>query len=185
MKNLIVIILVLLSVFSYGQKTNYGSYSLVGSKERMVTSFISFDVMMYDFLNDDNANYVGTTLASTLDHSFTIGLTGIFNINPPLESNYLGYLGILLEPTLFPKFPIHITVPCVIGITGSMDSETEQLDPNKYNLLFKGGPRLELNVADGVRLNIGPSLAITKNIVNGEKYNPVYNLDISVKIGQY
>lgn len=69
-----------------------------------------------------------------MNHTFSIGLTGQFLVDPTIPTEvyalishgytyynmnkYYGYGGLLLEPTFFQKFPIHLTVPIVIGAGG-------------------------------------------------------------------
>lgn len=180
---LLTTLLLLTSIIIFGQKTEYGSYSLIGSKEKVVTSFISFDGNLGNLTDefkftDKIVGSVGCTLASTIDHAITIGLTGNYYFDSPISNlKNFGYIGGLLEPTIFSKFPFHITFPCVVAVYGSMqDDEYWKL----INLMLITGIRMELNIADGLRVSCGPSY----------KWIPDQNLtymslDFSIKIGKY
>lgn len=182
MKTTLTLLLIFVSLMIFGQKTEYGSHTIIGTKEKLITSYISFDGQ---FTNLTNKEYTicsgGATVASTIDHAFTIGITGswIFDspkiANPNLEiadghtiKRLSGYFGILMEPSLFGKFPIHITFPCVAAIGGITyidkdnnywSSYEETLDKTNFFLL-SGGARFEFNIADGVRISFGPIMEI-------------------------
>ena len=213
---IIIIILLLISNFVFSQKTEYGSHSLISSKEKLVTSYISFDGSLTNLITKDyTIGSAGVTIGSTIDRSFTIGLTTNWIFDSPniIEpkfifddkyklKKYSGYIGILLEPTLFSKFPIHVTFPCVVGI-GTItyilkddDFWTSYEEPidKTYFWLFSFGSRIELNVADGIRISVGPSYRFVPNYITKSDNDIISNqvqllnnisLDFSIKIGKY
>jgi len=117
-----------------------------------------------------------------INHNFTIGLTGMGFVNrnglwydnvQDTLGAYLegGYGGLLLEYTLFPKSPVHVTFPVLIGGGGiSMVSddvfytwdEDEWDDDHKVLtddafFVVEPGVRVELNVVKFFRINAGVS----------------------------
>lgn len=180
---ILAMLLILTTLITFGQKTEYGSYSLIGSKEKIVTSFISFDGNLGNLTNefkftDKMIGTVGCTLGSTIDHAITIGLTGSYYFDTPISKfQNFGYVGGLIEPTIFGKFPFHITFPCVIGVYGSMQEDDYW---KLLNLILISGVRMELNIADGLRVSCGPSYKWIPD--QNAKY---MSLDFSIKIGKY
>ena len=197
------LLFILVSILIFGQKSEYGSHTIVGSKEKIITSYISFDGQFSNLLNKDfliNKDDVtcsgGVTIASTIDHAFTIGITTswIFDYPQDLDTNKIlaGYFGILLEPTIFGKFPIHVTFPCVVGVSGFTYINNDNDNSNIWitPIFLSGGARLELNVADGVRLSLGPSWRYISNKNDHDnrildKLFDTMSLDFSIKIGKY
>lgn len=205
MKNILMIFICFASINLFGQnvnkdnKTEYGSNSLVSSKEKLVTSFIGFDGQFNNF-TDPNFNLfkkntwnfqdptmsAGITLGSTIDRAFTIGVM----FRGTLESTFAWYTGILLEPTLFSKFPIHLTFPCIAawGDAPVGNPEIEDITHNSF-FMISGSTRLELNIANGVRLSCGPSWRYipTKDIIKSPVISKLSypSFEFSIKIGGY
>lgn len=217
MKNILIFLMLFISINLFGQvnkdnKTDYGSNSLVSSKEKLVTSFIGFDGQFNNFLTPslnifkknkynftDPTMSAGVTLGSTIDRAFTIGVTTSWIFDTKMStkdsSTFAWYAGILLEPTIFPKFPIHLTFPCIVGGGDVSISSTKpnylnvDNDGITHNLFFiiSVGTRLELNVANGIRVSCGPSWRyIPKNKENNIiSYLNNSSFDFSIKIGKY
>lgn len=189
MKKILLIILLLCNILiGYSQKTVLGSHTIIGSKEKLITSYISFDGQFFGIdknFNFKNINsYGGVTIASTFDQTFSIGIIGAwrFNSNDIDKDTIIGYFGILLEPTLFGKLPIHLTFPCSFSV-GVQNENTD-----KYRLydkiIFSSGARIELNIVDGVKFSIGPSIRQFKKSSKDDFLNNT-SLDFSIKIGKY
>jgi hypothetical protein len=209
MKNILIILLLTsLNLFS---QTKSGSNTLFQTTEnKQVNGYASFDGSL---ANADGyiVGAAGVTLAATVNNSFSFGIVGswIIDSRPPDgytlpnpmpigEENsklkrYCGYGGVLLEPTLFPKFPLHLTLPCIVGI-GSVkyalkdDNYWTSYDYilDKYLFyIFSVGARVELNVVDGLRVTCGPSYRYVPNTNDIDLKMNVLSLDFSIKIGKY
>lgn len=206
MKKFLIIVLFLFS-FAASAQTEQGSATLFNSSPdpTVVNCYFSFDGSL-SWANDKTVWGLGGTLGATMNHIFSIGLTGQFIVDPtiPVEvyakiphrytyyniKKYYGYGGLLLEPTFFPKFPIHLTVPVVIGAGGVSYymSETAQfwttgqmkLQSEAFFVLTVGA-RVEINVIKKLRISCGPSWRYVPT------YEPLNNvaLDFSVKLGTY
>jgi hypothetical protein len=92
-----------------------------------------------------------------------------------------GYGGILLEPILFPKFPVHISIPVVIGAGGiayarertnhyNDDYDDYKYDDNSYVeeacpfAFVKPGIEIEMNMVSFIRLSVGAYYMQTTNL---------------------
>lgn len=117
-----------------------------------------------------------------INHNLTIGLTGHGWTNrngmfyPEVTDTvgaYLegGYGGLLLEYTLFPKSPVHVTFPIMIGGGGASyvtDMEYPEWDEDEWDTSHKTldtdhfftiepGVRAEVNILKFMRFNAGVS----------------------------
>lgn len=211
MKKLLFIVLYLTSISLFSQ-TEYGSHTLFQTKEKnIVNGYLSLDGSLTK-INSYTVGSIGATIGITTNHSFTIGLTGSFIFDSPDDKTfifiappgyelsklrkYCGYGGILLEPILFPKFPFHITFPCVVGvgnITYALQNDDywshyDYVLDRTWFFIFTAGARLEFNVVDGLRLSCGPSYRYVPNLklmnTSSDMMNG-FNLDFSIKIGKY
>ncbi|NJM17212.1 MAG: hypothetical protein HC896_19155 [Bacteroidales bacterium] len=110
--------------------------------------------------------------AVILNHGLAIGLsgTGFITAEPYIENEtgdyYLagGYGGLLIEPILFPKFPIHLALPVTGGFGGLQEGIDNDLNPNEIDLIpgetslfmyVEPGLEMELNVTRFFRLAFG------------------------------
>lgn len=197
MKKILTLILILISLNLLAQD-NLGYFSFDGSLTQV---------------NSYPAGSAGVTMALTriqdraaIINSLSFGITGNFIFDSPDSTNYksenkkryCGYGGILIEPAIISKFPIHITLPCIIGV-GTLKYATvddnywtsyDEVIPESKStyLVFSAGARIELNLLSGLRFTCGPSYRYVPNLyVNGEKSDMLnsFNLDFSFKIGKY
>lgn len=200
-----------LTIKAFNQ-TEYGSYTLFQTKEKnIVNGYLSFDGSLTK-INEYIVGAAGATIGVTTNHAFTIGITGSWIFDSPNDikyngivqsgyefysfRKYCGYGGILLEPTLFPKFPFHITFPCVVGI-GSITyalqndgywTNYDYILDKSWFWIFNAGARLEFNVVQGLRISCGPSYRYIPNLrMNNTDPNMMngFGLDFSIKIGKY
>ena len=156
----------------------------------------------------------GVTLGATINHSLTFGVVGMWVFDSPDNKNYIippsipsnyknsevkkycGYGGFLIEPTIFPKFPFHLTLPCVVGIgavTYALQDDNYWtsydyvLDRSTF-YIFTAGARIEFNISDGLRLSCGPTYKYIPNLNKIDSTPTLMNgfcLDFSIKIGKY
>lgn len=209
-----VLFLVLLSVLPLmlSSQTIFGSNTMVGTPS-YTTSYFAMDGTLSNFTSSSFDNgystygSVGATIGITTSGVFTFGFTGSYIFMPtdpnlstlyPLEyksyniRKYAGYGGILLEPTILHRFPIHITLPMIAGVGGARyvlksDYDMWTWDASWFFYL-SGGAHVELNVAQGFRVSVGPSyhwipnlkmVGTSPDIMNG------FALDLTLKFGEY
>ena len=131
----------------------------------------------YSRIDSKDALQVGARGAWVIGHSVALGMGGSafvndYSWNPGLLGGRNvnltgGYGGLLIEPIIFPKFPVHISIPVLIGAGGiaytstynpyPYDSQSFDLiveDASGY-LLAEPGIELELNVVRFFRLALG------------------------------
>ena len=138
----------------------------------------------YTRIDGYDAFSAGANIALIANHGLAIGFAGKGFFSEPyktsnnsdLSYNYAGgYGGILIEPILFPKFPIHIAFPVLLGVGGVTRSRwTNFYDPYNYHdvwvgnaeayLIVEPGVQIEVNVARWMRLAMGGSYRFTTSL---------------------
>ena len=126
--------------------------------------------MGYSTIDQKNALQFGARGSWVIQHSFAIGVGGTGFINEyhydaNLDQDVFlsgGYGGFYLEPILFPKSPVHLAFPILIGAGGvSFVSYNDEFwDSNFVEdyegfLILEPGVDLELNLTRFMRLGIG------------------------------
>lgn len=117
-----------------------------------------------------------------IDHHFTVGLAGygFFNnidkINEPTSRDYNltgGYGGLFLEAIIAPNYPVHVTVPVLIGAGGVTAIQSDWWNEyywETYNyegaayFVFEPGIEVELNLVKFFRLAVGGTYRFTNDI---------------------
>jgi hypothetical protein len=163
----------------------------------------------YSEINGIEGVTVGSRAAWVAGHSFAIGVVGngfMNNFTPiGLEQSNLagGYGGILLEPILFPRFPVHLAFPVVLGAGGiaytvsSKDSYnsdwTSYVEDMDVFLIAEPGAELEFNITRFFRLALGASYRITSPVhlettaidnVREDALNGI-SIGLSLKFGKF
>lgn len=169
----------------------------------------------YTRIMDQDAMLAGIRGGWIIDHRFTLGIAGQGLVtkvsNPgygrqPLDIGqlpqgdaqfFLGYGGLLLEPVIAYRSPVHIALPIIIGAGGcgyyysdqifSDDPYFEVIDSQGFFLL-EPGVELEMNVIRLVRFGLGLSYRFTSNLdLPGTSATALHgwNAGISVKVGSF
>lgn len=138
----------------------------------------------YSQINGYDAFGAGATLAMVANHGLAFGFTGKGFFSEPYETiqavhtsySYSGgYGGFLIEPILFPKFPVHVSFPILLGAGGIARSILINYEyPYEYTefyiedaeafLIAEPGVEIELNVTRWMRLGLGASYRFTTAI---------------------
>lgn len=196
----------------YQVKTLFGGSSSNGF-------YLGYDLGFSKMKNADLIE-TGGRLAWVIDHSMGIGLfgSGFLTANDiekeinGTKNNVLfagGYGGIMFEPILFPKSPVHLSFPLMLGVGGagySTYSDSYEYDNNyyydehtlEYNyeensdgdafLVLKPGVELELNVVKFMRVGLGVHYRYLYgfDIAGFEKdeFNG-FNANIAFKVGKF
>jgi len=142
----------------------------------------------YDQIDKSDGIVLGGSCMLLLNHSLGVGFAGSGFFNAPAENPLLdnlnykydlsgGYGGILFEPIIWAKFPVHISFPILIGAGGisygqnMMDVGYNYNNNNNYNhrisidnaafFVFEPGVELELNVVKYFRIGLGVNYRYT------------------------
>jgi hypothetical protein len=170
----------------------------------------------YTRIMDQDAMLVGLRGGWIIDHRLTIGLAG-HGLVTPMENkaydSYLlnegvqphrrsefrtGYGGLLIEPVIAYKSPIHISLPVLIGAGGcgyqTYTGLHEDFDPNSWHdeyeafFVIEPGVDLEFNLVKLVKLGLGASYRYTSDINLPETPEDAmrgFNASMSIKIGVF
>lgn len=133
----------------------------------------------------DNRDAIITTArgAWVIGHGLALGVAGTgfmnsFEYDPILDSDVNlagGYGGLLVEPILLGRFPIHLSFPTIAGIGGVAYTQSQWTnDPWGYQeawiedyanfIVFEPGVELEFNVLKFFRFAVGVSYRMTSEI---------------------
>ncbi|NVO18971.1 MAG: hypothetical protein HXX13_04690 [Bacteroidetes bacterium] len=165
----------------------------------------------YAQVNDYDALNIGTRLAWVANHGLAIGFAGTGFFSEPVyftnsssrQFNYSGgYGGLFIEPILFPKMPVHVSFPVIMGVGGIARSvfydmtypyETTDayVESSEAFVILEPGAEIELNVARWLRFGLGCTYRFTQGFdqpKGGEiKDNPLDGLTtgFSIKLGKF
>jgi hypothetical protein len=124
----------------------------------------------YSAIDNRHALHFGARGAWVIQHSFAIGFGGTgflneYHYDVNLDQDVFltgGYGGLYLEPIIFPKLPVHISFPILIGAGGIsfVSYNDEYYDANFVEdyeafLIIEPGIDLELNLTRFMRLGLG------------------------------
>jgi hypothetical protein len=155
----------------------------------------------------------GLNFGMIIDHQLSLGLAGYGWCNhdrlhfadlTETEGAYLegGYGGVLLEYTLFPTSPVHITFPVLIGgggVTYISDQGLPEWDEDEwdtdydvldYDVFFviEPGVRAEINLLKFMKLNAGVSYRYADGVqlinTSGDIFNN-FNATVGLKFGKF
>lgn len=205
MKKLLIVLFVFIWASVFAQ-TEQGSYTLFNDHgSPTVNTYASLDGEVLK-VNEAVIGSIGGTLGMTINRTFSLGGTGSFifqSENEPMPDftippgyelytirRYCWYAGLIMEPTLFPKLPIHLTISIVVGggqLSYRLQEDSEiwcyyAMTMSRQSFFITSvGVRSEINVVDGFRISVGPSYRYVTNVdfLNG------FALDISLKLGRY
>ena len=205
MKKIIFILITLLysyNIFSQDYNNEDINFFSKRGEETKTSVYVSID-FAYQLLNDinlnndnsDNTNLsitVGARIGILLNNQIVIGVYGFTNTKNMYNISLDRYLrygggGILLEPRLFPKLPIHISIPLRAGF-GTISYHKNNnwattKPPNEFNdtyLIFEPGIEIELNIVKYFKIAVGINYKITDGIIMEE--TPIDILDSSIDI---
>ncbi len=172
---LISIICILVSTVAFSQEPEFEYYknremkTLLGH-DRGGGGYCSFSTG-YSNINDLDAVMFGGRFSWMASHSLGIGMgaTGFINeyhYEPAIDKDVFltgGYGGLYIEPVLFPRLPVHLSFPVLLGFGGisfiSIDNEFNEnfLEDSKAFLLVEPAAEVELNLTRFLRLAVGAS----------------------------
>lgn len=166
---------------AYGQENGDEFKTLFGDKHISHGGYGGVSVG-YSQIDGKDAIIMGGRGAWVIGHGLAVGFAGNGFLNDYHYSEALsrnvnlagGYGGLLIEPILLPKFPVHISVPVLAGIGGV--AYTTSYDPFYWDdpeyfveeatsfLVLEPGVELEFNVVRFFRLAFGAYYRFTTDV---------------------
>jgi hypothetical protein len=161
----------------------------------------------YSIIDGKDAVTLSGRGAWIMGHSLAIGFAGTGFVNafsPDIQPDRVvnitgGYGGLLIEPILLPRFPIHLSFPVIAGLGGiaytsslqpanSWDIYDTWVEDTQTYLIAEPGVELELNVLKFFRMAFGLSYRFTSDI-NWDYSSPDvlegWNAGMSFKFGKF
>lgn len=165
---------------------------------------------------DQDVLLVGLRGGWLIDHKLTIGLAGQGQVigakNAAYDAHllasgqtlqqdsrmYMGYGGLLIEPIISYRSPVHVSLPVIIGAGGigyqwngrfqdGFDPRNDRDDGQAFFVL-EPGVELEVNVIPLVRLGLGVSYRYTSDLdlpaTSADALRGI-NAGMSIKIGRF
>ncbi len=183
---LIGLLIVGLQMIANAQRENEDIQTLFGNGDRKIDhgGYAGLTVG-YSQIGGQDAVLLGGRAGWVIDHYVTLGLAGKAMVNSiylddywPDETGYYlvgGYGGLLVEPTIAPRFPIHLSFPIIIGGGGLAlndytwhDYEWEYDDYYAYDwdsfFVLEPGVEVELNLVKFLRIGFGASYRYTTDM---------------------
>ena len=164
----------------------------------------------YSQIDDKDAIIFGARGAWVIGHGFALGFAGAgflndYSWNPAIAGGRNvnlagGYGGLLMEPIIFAKFPVHISIPILIGAGGIAYTSTFNplpYEPESYDLfvedatgylILEPGIEIEINVVRFFRLAVGGYYRYTSRIQLYDTPEDVLNgwsAGITLKFGKF
>lgn len=160
-------------------------------------------------LLDRNALLVGGRLVWSMDHWFGLGFGGYglttpvaqeVVVNNKTQTNYfnMGYGGMYFEITPLSTYPVHVSIPLLLGVGGY--AYFEKLYDYKYSwdeygfidsdifLIAEPGAQIEINILKHMRLAIGANYRFTENFqVKSTNINNIdgFTYNMTLKFGWF
>jgi hypothetical protein len=189
-----------------------GIRTVFGDKETERGGFGALSFGMSDNVFGRNAVFTGARGGWIINHWFSFGLGGQSLLsgvhrdigwdgpNPRSLEFYMGYGGIYIEPTAFPKFPIHLGFPVLLGAGGAVYvDELNSINPDYYThgywredtdafFVVEPGVDMEVNFVRNIRFSLGAKYRYITDLnlieteadaLNGLSYH------FTIKIGKF
>lgn len=162
----------------------------------------------YSRIDGYDAVNAGASVALIANQSLAVGFSGKGFVSEPFRGeagtsgkyNYAGgYGGLLIEPILFPKRPVHLSFPVLLGAGGvARNRVSDFYHPYEYDDIFindaeafliaEPGVEIELNVARWLRMGMGVSYRIVSSFDSGDfgaRELDGFNSGLSLKVGLF
>jgi hypothetical protein len=160
--------------------------------------------VLYSQIDAKDGFVFGARGGVIMGHVFALGIGGTGFINDSHLDNILernvslagGYGGMFFEPIIFPKFPVHISVPVLIGIGGVAYTSIEIgqwendyfVEDSETFLVAEPGIEMEMNLTQFFRFSMGAYYRYTseielmntdKDVLNG------FSFGVNFKFGRF
>jgi len=183
MKSYLICIVCLLTIgLAQAQENDNGVQTIFGSKKDHSNGGYGALMVGYSKIMDRDALLMGARGGWIIDHNFVLGLGGYgFSTDPKKDVYHQeeyqiagGYGGLLLEPIIGAKKPVHLSFPILIGAGGvaydkHWQEETHRGDAITYEdsdafFVFEPGAEIEFNMLKFFRVGLSVSYRYTSNI---------------------
>jgi hypothetical protein len=171
--------------------------TVFGNKKITHGVYLGFSVG-YSVIDNKDAFTSGARLMWVIGHSFAWGLAGggFSNNFHDYSGQSLngGYGGLMFEPILLPKQPVHVSFPIMLAVGGVAKSyddvwqEDYNADDADAFFIAEPGVELEMNLLKFIRISVGASYRITTEIYLENENNDVLNglnTMVSLKFGKF
>ncbi|NTW32681.1 MAG: hypothetical protein HGB12_08665 [Bacteroidetes bacterium] len=186
-------------------KKDDGIKTIFGNKKISHGGYGAFTIS-YSPIDGKDAFITGGRGAWVIGHSFAIGLGGygfsndlyLDHVSGSREYNLCGgYGGLILEPIVFPKFPVHLSFPVLLGAGGIAYTKSTYMDEFDYDVNIEDSDaflvaepcvELEMNLLKFVRIAIGASYRFTTDAHIMNKSSDVlngFNAGLTLKFGKF
>jgi hypothetical protein len=129
----------------------------------------------YSVIDNEQAMIFGGKFEWVVDHKIGFGFGGNGFINEyhydvNLQRNVFltgGYGGVIIEPILFPRFPVHVSFPVLLGVGGisyiTKDPEFyhNMIEDSEVFLIAEPAAEIEFNITRHFRLALGITYKFT------------------------
>ncbi len=151
----------------------------------------------YASIAGSDAAIFGGQGAWILNHYLSIGIAGSgFATDFKSDTTNLvgGYGGLLLEPIILPLFPVHLSLPILLGAGGIAKTKTYYYSNNSYVVdsdpffFVRPGAEIELNLTRHMRLALGAYYMYTSRLtVLGISKTALNNFSgaVTLKFGKF
>lgn len=161
----------------------------------------------YSVIDHKNAVLLGGRFGWLTSHYMGIGFgaTGFineFHFEPLLNREVSlagGYGGLYIEPILFPRFPVHLSFPVLIGgggisyISKEGENNNNLIEDSEAFLLVEPSAEIELNLTRFCRLSFGATYRFPSSFDVGLRGTPVVSAksikgisyNMSLKFGKF
>lgn len=189
------------------ERTGNEYRTLFGNRNHSSNGGYGAFIMGFGRIDDSDAFFGGMKGGWMIDHSLTIGMAGYgfmnnldINMTPGSVSRHLtgGYGGLLIEPVIAPFYPIHLTIPIILGAGGIAQVDQYYYDQYYYQeplvndasafFVVEPGIELELNIVRFMRIAAGASYRFTSDIdIQGvsDKAMNGFMGQVSLKFGKF
>lgn len=169
----------------------------------------------YVEIEDQHGMQFGLRGGWVAGHGLAVGLGAKLFFNESKEDlNYLpnemsnligGYGGLLIEPIVLPRFPVHLSFPVLAGVGGiasyfeDRDRRDEPIEDSDFFLMIEPGVEIEFNILKHFRIAVGAYYTLTSDI-KLEYLEPLdindpyivspnvirgFNMGITLKLGRF
>jgi hypothetical protein len=160
----------------------------------------------YTQINNDDILLIGARGGIIINQSITIGLAG-YGLASDNEYKILGkdivnlaggYGGLLIEPIVGPRLPVHLAFPIIIGaggiayISDLWSAEDDEYHNNVYDsdafFVIEPGIEIEMNLTRFMRIGLAATYRYTSKInlpERSEDFLRGFNFGLSMKFGKF
>lgn len=207
------IILVLGISFINAQENTNEVRTIFGSSEDKSNGGYGALMVNYGRVMERDAIVIGGRGAWVIDHNFGLGMGGYGFMTDPKMDLFLGeeyqvsggYGGLIFEPIIAAKSPVHLSIPILIGAGGIVynqhwqendyEEDFESYEDSDAYFVLEPGVEVEFNMLKFFRLGLSVTYRYTSNIhlnykssdmaIGGEDMLRGFNYGIVMKFGKF